>query len=847
MGAKSCQGFIKIGCFNARSICNKTTGVLGLLGDNQIDLCCVTETWLKRDEHAKFAEIREQGFDILSSPRKGRGGGTAVIFNPEHLKVTQNNNVKSSSFEVMECVIETSVGLVRLCTIYRTTQKNCDETKISKFMIEFESYLDTLLEKSGAPILCGDFNFHVEIDTDKVAKTFLELCNSKGFHQHVDKPTHISGGTLDLVLSLVDATDALPINNIAVESDTGTSSDHYLVSFELLVKPHLIPTEKFEMKSIREYGKIDVDSFREDIFTSPINMEAYESIDQAVQMYQDVLSDILKKHAPPVELKLNKLKSPFWNKRCQEAVRERRKARRIFKKNPHNQQLKDNFYEKSVDAEIIINKTRDDFYKNKLAEVKGDSRATYRVINHLIDKEYGSTKVPYGKEQNVVEDLRNFFDKKVKTIYSKIEEEKKRLTFSTCDIDESIHYKRSGANPSLSGFDEVSTEELINIIESLPEKFSSLDTIPLWLFKKCIPELLPTIHFIVNESLKNGVFPEALKEAAIRPSLKKPSLDADDLKSYRPVSNLTYLSKILEKAVHGQLTKYIASNDLLPKVQSGYRKFHSCETAVTKIYNDILLMIDKKENVILLLLDLSAAFDTINHELLLKKLENSYGITQEVLKWMDSYLSGRSFKVVIKQCSSSSCLLEIGVPQGSILGPLLFIMYTSELESIVQKYGYSIHLYADDTQVYFAFDVHSPNPDLSSVKACFTEIKQWMTLNFLKLNEEKTEFIDIGPYVSPVSSLDLNDLSIEPVKKAKNLGFVFDHQLSLNEQISAVSQKCYLNQRNLYRIASKLSYELKIQLVHSNILCFIDYCNSVYSTLTIKQLHSLQKVQNTAV
>ena len=161
--------------------------------------------------------------------------------------------------------------------------------------------------------------------------------------------------------------------------------------------------------------------------------------------------------------------------------------------------------------------------------------------------------------------------------------------------------------------------------------------------------------------------------------------------------------------------------------------------------------------------------------------------------------------------------------------------------------GYSIHLYADDTQVYFAFDVHSPNPDLSSVKACFTEIKQWMALNFLKLNEENTEFIDIGPYVSPVSSLDLNDLSIEPVKKAKNLGFVFDHQLSLNEQISAVSQKCYLNQRNLYRIASKLSYELKIQLVHSNILCFIDYCNSVYSTLTIKQLHSLQKIQNTAV
>ena len=142
----------------------------------------------------------------------------------------------------------------------------------------------------------------------------------------------------------------------------------------------------------------------------------------------------------------------------------------------------------------------------------------------------------------------------------------------------------------------------------------------------------------------------------------------------------------------------------------------------------------------------------------------------------------------------------------------MFILYTKDLEEIVTKYGFTIHLYADDTQIYFAFDVHSPNPDLSAVKRCFIDIKEWMVHNFLKLNDDKTEFLDIGFYVSPISSLDLGELAICSVKKAKNLGFIFDHQMNLNDQISAVSQVCYLNLRNLGRIASRLTHDLKVQL-----------------------------------
>ena len=150
------------------------------------------------------------------------------------------------------------------------------------------------------------------------------------------------------------------------------------------------------------------------------------------------------------------------------------------------------------------------------------------------------------------------------------------------------------------------------------------------------------------------------------------------------------------------------------------------------IHNDLLMMIDKKTNVLLLLLDLSAAFDTINHTLLLKKLQRSYGITDTALQWLKSYLSNRTFKVAVGKSCSSECTLEIGVPQGSILGPLLFILYTKDLEKVISKYGFSVHLYADDTQIYLSFDVHSKSPDLNSIKMCFQDIKQWMMNNFLK-------------------------------------------------------------------------------------------------------------------
>ena len=838
---------LTIGCFNARSICNKTPGVLGMMKDNGLGICCITESWLRNGDKAKFAEIHDHGYEIFSKPRRGRGGGVAFLFDPKVVNPVRNNTSKFSSFEVLECLLKSGQKLIRLCVVYRSTQakQKYESTKLNTFYEQFDTYLESLLTKSGDPIICGDFNFHIEDNSNVSAKKFLALCESKGFVQKVSGPTHISGGSLDLLLSLEDTAGATPIGNVTVEPNTGTESDHFLVTFQVPFtwKPKNSSACLKEVE-MRDLKKIDVSKFREDVFTSPLNLSDFRSLDldSAVQLYNDVLQTILDKHAPVVTKKINTGKSPFWNESCQDAVRERRRAKRRLTKNPSDPAARATYHEKSVDAEITINKARNTYYSDKLSSLKGDSRGTYKVVGHLLDKQHGANRLPNGEDDQVAEQLKDFFDEKVKGIYTTIEDTTAKMgTFKHSEDNSQL------PKTEFTHFQHISTQDLEKIIKDLPNKSSSLDIIPISLFRDCLPELFPIVHFIINESITQGRFPRQLKSAAVRPGLKKPGLDVDELKNYRPISNLTYLSKILEKVVHCQMIQYLSTNDLFCHLQSGYRKHHSCETAITRIHNDLLIMIDKKENVVLLLLDLSAAFDTINHEFLLQKLKKSYGIKGTALSWFKSYLTERTFKVTVNNVSSNECVLEIGVPQGSILGPLLFILYTKDLERIVSKYGFSIHLYADDTQVYFSFDVHSPDPDMSKVKECFRDIKQWMSNNYLKLNDGKTEFLDIGPYVSPITSLDLGETSINPVEKAKNLGFIFDHKLSLSEQVSAVSQVCYINQRNLTKIGSKLNHELKIQLVSSHILGFLDYCNAVYCGLLEKDLRRLQKIQNNAV
>ena len=221
----------------------------------------------------------------------------------------------------------------------------------------------------------------------------------------------------------------------------------------------------------------------------------------------------------------------------------------------------------------------------------------------------------------------------------------------------------------------------------------------------CLEELLPVITRILNSSLALGHFPSKWKDALVDPRLKTGK--DTSFPNLRPVSNLEYISKLTERAVYDQTHSHMSQYELYSLLQSAHRAGHSTETALLKVQNDILLNMDRKRVTLLVLLDLSAAFDTVDHQVLVRRLESSSGITGTALSWFSSYLSQRSQRICYEGCTSKTFDLHHGVPQGSCLEPLLFTVYASKLFEVNKSHLPDVHAYADDTQLYLSFQADS--------------------------------------------------------------------------------------------------------------------------------------------
>ena len=278
-------------------------------------------------------------------------------------------------------------------------------------------------------------------------------------------------------------------------------------------------------------------------------------------------------------------------------------------------------------------------------------------------------------------------------------------------------------------------------IHRLPDKCCAIDPIPASFLKTASETIAPFLSELFNRSLLSGYVPASFKAAYITPLLKKPDLDSSDAKSYRPISNLSLIPKLLELLIARQLISYLTYHELLPKFQSAYRRGHSTDTAVLRVLSDILKAIDKGDLTALALLDLSAAFDTVDHQILLHRLQTSFGIRDQALMWFQSYLTSRLQHVRLGGSRFPPGPVLSGVPQGSVLGPLLFIMYTADLPTVVESHGLQSHMYADDLQIYGSVKPQMFAQMQSELSSCTSDVSSWMAANRLQLNTAKTEVL----------------------------------------------------------------------------------------------------------
>ena len=402
--------------------------------------------------------------------------------------------------------------------------------------------------------------------------------------------------------------------------------------------------------------------------------------------------------------------------------------------------------------------------------------------------------------------------------------------------------------PTLDCFSVATTSEVRNAIVASSDATCGLDIIPTTLLKSCLDALLVPITKLINLSLAEGKFPCLYKHALVSPLLKKYNLPKEDLSSYRPISNLNFISKILERIIHTRLSTHLRSFCAITSFQSAYRPFHSTETALLRIQNDLLLAINQQKISALVLLDLSAAFDTIDHGILLERLSSYYGISGTALKLLSSYLLGRTQSVCIDSHITPSSPMPTGVPQGSVLGPLLFTLYTSPISHIFTDCPISFHLYADDTQLYISFSAADSQSSLATLTSKLDLVHTWLTTNRLTVNPSKTEYLIIGTpqqcskLIS--STISFSGTTISSSDSVRNLGVTFDSNLSLQKHISSICQTSYYHIKQLRQVRSVLDNNSAILLANSLVSSRLDYCNSLYFGLPQTSINRLQRIQN---
>ena len=662
--------YLSLAHVNAWSIRSKIGPFQHYLQDEKIDLCTVTETWLKPDNIIHSKEITPPGYEILAQPRTdGRqGGGVAHVYNSsiKVYNITQADQPRG--LEYMNVHVKFRNKILNLYIIYRHPNSSA---------LQFIESLANLLEENilsdnGELVLTGDFN--IQMDMPHLSDTILlnNFLDTFNLTNKVTFSTHLSQHIIDLMLF---ETQSTIVNGIR---QGHLFSDHHFIHADLCITT---PKPNGKLISYRKLKNLCDTELAEDLRTMSLQGKTIEDL---VTSYNSNLREILDKHAPLNNCRLCPCHSqPWFTDRIKDEIRVRQIKECKWKNNPTEYNLKA-FYQQRRYVANIIKQAQRSFYIKKLLKNRTNFKDIFTITNKLLGRNDPLPLPPSDDPARLAQEFSNFFHDKIDNIKLQLK------PTPDCPINNRYIEDRFLTQHCIHEFHEVREEEVPELLTKSPAKSCGLDLFPSKLLVRHHQEVVPILTQIVNASLTQGEFISELKNALLRPLLKKAGIDCI-FKNYRPVSNLSFLSKLIERAVCNQITQHTESTGMLEKFQSAYRASHSTETALIKVKDDILRAVDNQRVNCLILVNLSATFDTISHPLLLNRLQHPFGIQGTVLKWFENYMLDHSQRVALddsnnKAVISDCTILEQGVPQGSILGPILFTLYTSPLGDICREH-----------------------------------------------------------------------------------------------------------------------------------------------------------------
>ena len=786
-----------------------------------------TETWLKDDTDL----YNIQGYCMVNNVRNDRQGGGVSILIQDHIPYKIRSDL-SIMDEVIECIfVEAALSKkVLVGVVYRPPGRSIDD---------FNEQLRSLFEKiSNTRFPCylmGDVNINlINHASHQNTGEYLDLIYSNGYIPVINRPTRVTSQTATLIdhivtnnfigkslyqgVLLTDITDHYPIFSITHDDSINLSDDEYIVYRNM-------KSENFD----RFYHRIS-----EIEWTDVINNVSCE---HAFTLFHEKMKNCFNQSFPVQKVKRNyKNRIPWLTDELKASIKTKNKL--YVKSKKH-----DTAYNKAVyknyrcNLDKLLKKQEKDFYNDLITKNKSNMKKTWDVIKTVINKKRRSTKYSEFLIDGSLTDDRDSIANKFNEYFCNIGPNLAKKIPSSC-----VSFKRFLHSYSTDTIflNDVEDAEIRKIILSLKEGAPGVDDITAKALKHVVDFVVPSLSHICKLSLEQGHFPKELKLAKIIPLYK--SNDPSHFNNYRPISLLSVFSKIMEKVMYDRLYDYLTTLKILYEYQFGFQKNKSTYMALISLTDKITKAMENGEFCIGIFIDFRKAFDTVDHSILLDKLYH-YGIRGVAHDWLSSYLTDRLQFVEYNDTKSKTLKVKCGVPQGSNLGPLLFLLYINDLAFVSPKL-FAV-LFADDSN-FFCTGLNLQNL-YKTVNSELDAIVNWLNANKMSLNVEKTHFMIFHPKGKKINykvNINILGTNISEVTSTKFLGVIIDSNLSWKLHIDHICSKISKSIGIIKKARQVLAKDTLLTLYYSFVYPYLNYCVHIWGSscdAVLKKILLLQK------
>ena len=795
-----------------------------------IDLIAFNETRL--DANITDNMINLDGYDVVRKDRSRNGGGVCI-----YLRSSINYKIRDDLFpSELEAVcieiIKPHSKPFLVTTVHRPPSASSD------FFDLFEKLIKAIDNENKEMYVLGDLNcdmLKTDKDSNTPTKKIKSLYELYQLSQLIDEATRITMTTSSLIDHIVTNTPEKICDSGVIH--TGIS-DHSLV---FAIRKISVIRKQENTVEIRNMKNFDEEKFVAELLKQHWEYVYFFAEDPNAmwEMWKKLFLEVLDKHAPLQHKKIRSKKVSWITSDIKKLIFARDKLKRkAILTNLENDWL--NYKTTRNKVNIELRNAKKDYYSSKIAGQKFDPKRAWKSINYLLGRQNKPTVVNelildqnnFTSPKDIAEGFNDYFSNIGPNLASKIDSS--NYNFET--------YVKNGKS-EFAAFQPVTVSHVCRLLLGLSgNKATGIDKISCKIIKKAAPIISDSLTLIFNQAITLSSFPDEWKMAKVVPLYKNGQRNIPG--NYRPISVLPAISKIMERILYDQLYDYLTKFELLSDSQFGFRKFHSTASALLDCTNDWYVNLDRKMFNLVVLIDLKKAFDTVDHQILLRKLE-LYGIKGQALTLLKSYLTNRKQKCQIKNSFSSERLIKCGVPQGSILGPLFFLLYVNDLPQCLNKTKPC--LFADDTNLTASGD--SITDVEIAVNSDLENLRKWLIANKLSLNVAKTEFMLIGSKQKISNShpnVVIENKQIKQVYECKTLGVTVDQHLSWKSNTENICKKITAGISAIRRVKPFVDKETLISIYNDIVRPYFDYCCEVWDVFGETQSKRLQKLQNRA-